>query len=154
QAGLSAIALGAIGRHPVTSPAALRSVARLLPRLLTIAGWILLAGLALAGPPPLVAPPFAPKLLARPDTHHYLAEHPPEFLAAAIMIVIVAIPTVVAAVWLAVRWRLVVPVALCERGNALEALRSSVRLTRGHWRKVATAWLVTGIVVLGLGLLA
>ena len=70
------------------------------------------------------------------------------------MIVAIAIPTLVAAVWLAVRWRLVVPVVLCESVNSLEVLRSSARLVRGNWRRTATAWLVTVLVVLCLGLLA
>src|SRR5512140_2729314 len=48
QTGLSAIMLGAIAGRRVTSPQALHIVARLLPRLLAVAGWILLAGLALA----------------------------------------------------------------------------------------------------------
>jgi len=154
QAGLSAIALGVIGGQRVTAPAALRIVARLLPRLLSVAGWILLAGLALATPLLLVAGMFARRLLARHDINYYLAEHPPEFLTAATVIVVVAIPTLIAAVWLAVRWRLVVPVTLCESANSREVLQSSVRLVRGNWRRVATAWLATVLIVLGLGLLA
>lgn len=154
QAGLSAIALGAIGGQRVTSPAALRIVTRLLPRLLSVAAWILLAGLALAAPLFIVAGMFARKLLARHDINYYLAEHPPEFLTAAAVIVVVAIPTVVAAGWLAVRWRLVVPVALCEQAGAREVLRSSVRLVRGNWRRAAMTWLATVLVVLSLGLLA
>lgn len=154
QAGLSAIALGAIGGQRVTSPAALRIVAGLLPRLLSIAGWMLLAGLALASPPLIAAGLFARDLLARHDINYYLAELPPEFLTASAVIVAVAIPAVTAAVWLAVRWRLAVPVALCERTGSLQVLRSSVQLTRGNWRRVATAWLATELAVLALGLLA
>jgi len=154
QAGLSAIALGAVDGRRVTSPAALRVVAGILPRLLSVAGLILLAGLALAAPLLIVAALFARNLLARHDINYYLAEHPPEFLTAAAVIVAVAIPTVVAAVWLAVRWRLVVPVVLCERVNPLQVLQSSVRLVRGNWRRAATAWLVTVLIVLGLGLFA
>lgn len=154
QAGLSAIVLGAIGGQRVSSPAALRIVAGLLPRLLVIAGWILLTGLAVAAPLLAVTGFYAHNLLARHDINYYIAERPPEFLTAVAVIVAVAVPTLIAAVWLAVRWRLVVPAALCERANALDALRSSVRLVRGNWRRSATAWLVTELVILGLGLLA
>jgi glycerophosphoryl diester phosphodiesterase len=154
QTGLTAIALGAIGGHRVTSPAALRIVADLLPRLLSVAAWILLAGLALAAPLLIVAGLFARSLLARHDINYYLAERPPEFLTAAAVIVVMAIPTVVAALWLAVRWRLVVPVVLCERAGSREALPSSVRLVRGNWRRAAMAWLATVLIVLGLGLIA
>jgi glycerophosphoryl diester phosphodiesterase len=154
QAGLSAIALGAIGGINVTSSLALRMVANLLPRLLSVAGCILLAGLAVAAPLVIVAGLFAQKLLARHDINYYLAERPPEFLTAVAVIAIVAIPSLIVAVWLAVRWRLVIPVVLCERGRAREALQSSVRLARGHWRRVAVAWVLTVLVVLGLGLIA
>jgi glycerophosphoryl diester phosphodiesterase len=154
QAGLSAVALGAIAAHRVTSPAALRIVAGLLPRLLTVAGVVLLAALALAAPLLVVAGLFARRLLTRHDINYYLAEHPPEFVTAAAVIAALAIPTVLAAIWLAVRWRLVVLVLLCEPVLALEALRSSARLVRGNWRRAATAWLVTVLIVVGLGLLA
>jgi glycerophosphoryl diester phosphodiesterase len=154
QAGLSAIALGAIGGQRVTSPAALRIVTRLLPRLLAIAGWLLLVGLALAAPPLIAAGVFSRELLPQHDINYYLAEHPPEFLKAVAVIVALAIPAFVAGVWLAVRWRLAVPVALCERVGSLAVLRSSVRLTRGNWRRVATAWLATESAVLLLGLVA
>lgn len=154
QAGLSAIAMGAIGGERVTSPAALRIVSHHLLRLLSIAGWILLAGLALAALPLIVAGAFARDLLARHDINYYLAERPTEFLTAVTVIIAVAIPSAVAAVWLAVRWRLAVPVALCERAGSLEVLRSSVRFTRGNWRRLAAAWLATEFVVLFLGLVA
>jgi glycerophosphoryl diester phosphodiesterase len=154
RAGLSAIALGAIGGRPVASAAAMRIVARLLPRLLSVAAWIVLAGLALAAPLLIVAWLLARELLAQHDINFYLAEHPPEFLTTVVVIGMVAIPTLGAGLWLAVRWRLAVLVMLCERAGSRDVLRSSVRLVRGNWRLAATAWLVTGLIVLGLGLLA
>jgi glycerophosphoryl diester phosphodiesterase len=154
QTGLSAIALGAIGGHRVTSPAALQIVARLLPRLLAISAWILLAGLVLAAPLLVVAAIFARQLLTRHDINYYLARHPPEFLTAAAVLAAVALPTAAAAVWLVVRWRLVVPVVLCEPVSSLGALRSSARLARGNWRRTAIAWLVTELLILALGTFA
>ena len=154
QTGLSAIALGALSGRRVTSPAALQIVARLLPRLLAISAWLLLAGLVLTAPLLVVAAIFARRLLARHDINYYLAERPPEFLTAVVVLAVVAIPTAATAVWLMVRWRLVVPVVLCEPVNSLAALRSSARLVRGNWRSMALAWLVTELLVLGLGALA
>jgi glycerophosphoryl diester phosphodiesterase len=154
QTGLSTIALGAIGGARVTAPAALRVVAQLLPRLLAVAARILLAGLALMALSLIVAAWLARDLLVQHDINYYLAELPPEFLTAAAVIMAVAIPTLAVAVWLAVRWRFVVPVALCELANSREVLRSSARLAHGHWRRTATAWLGTALVVLCLGLLA
>jgi glycerophosphoryl diester phosphodiesterase len=154
QAGLSAIALGAIGGHRVTSPTALQIVARLLPRLLAISAWLLLAGLVLAAPLLIVAAIFARQLLAQHDINYYLARHPPEFLTAVAVLAVIAIPTAIVAVWLAVRWRLVVPVVLCEPVSSLGALRSSARLARGNWRRTAIAWLVTELLILALGTFA
>jgi len=154
QAGLSAITLGALGGIRVTSPAALRLVVNRLPRLLAVAAWVLVAGLAVAASPIIVCGLFARELLARHDINYYLAERPPEFLTAAAVTAVALIPSVVAAVWLAVRWRLVVPVLLCEQGNARQALRSSVGLAGGNWRRVASAWIITLLVVLALGLIA
>ena len=154
QAGLSAIALGATGPHRVTLPAALLIVVAHLPRLLRVAAWILVAGLALAAPLLAIAGFFARSLLSKHDINYYLAQRPPEFLAAAAAIVVVALPTLGAAVWLAVRWRLVVPVLLCERAGPRELLRSSVRLVRGNWLRAGTAWLATMLLILALGLLS
>ena len=154
QAGLSAIALGGIAGGRVTSPAALHIVIQLLPRLVTIAALILLAGLALAAPLLIIAGLIASSLLARHDINYYLDELPTSFLAGGAVIVAVAVPTVIAGAWLAVRWRFVIPVSLCESGSSLEALRSSARLACGNWRRAATAWLVTELLVLALGLLA
>jgi hypothetical protein len=55
------------------------------------------------------------------------------------------------AVWLAGRWALVVPVVELEDVGALAALRSSRRLVRGHWLKVASLVVAGGGLVLLLG---
>jgi glycerophosphoryl diester phosphodiesterase len=154
QAGLSAIVLGAIGGRRVTSPAALRLVAERLPRLLCVTFWILLVALVLVAPLLIVAGWLAHGLLARHDINYYLTEHPQEFLSAAVLIAAVALPTMAVGIWLAVRWRFVVPVLISEPGSAREVLRSSARLARGHWHRTAIAWLVTVVIVLGLGLAA
>jgi glycerophosphoryl diester phosphodiesterase len=154
QTGLSAIALGSIAGRPVSAPAALRIVAGRLPRLLVVAAWILLAGLTIVAPLFAVAGWFARSLLKAHDINFYLAERPPAFLTAAGVVGAIAVPTACALVWLAVRWRLVVPALLCEPGGPRELLRSSARLVRGNWRRTAAAWLVTELLILALGLLA
>ncbi|HWM14684.1 MAG TPA: hypothetical protein VNO56_09400 [Gaiellaceae bacterium] len=55
------------------------------------------------------------------------------------------------ALWLAVRWALVVPVVELEELAARDALRRSARLVRGRWLKVASLALVGGAVVLAAG---
>ena len=55
------------------------------------------------------------------------------------------------ALWLAVRWALVVPVVELEELAARDALRRSARLVRGRWLKVASLALVGGALVLAAG---
>ena len=154
QTGLSAIALGSSGSERVPPFAALRIVGGYVPRLLAIAGWILVAGLVLAIPLLVVGGMLAKSLLAKHDVNYYLAERPSEFLTAAAVIAVVALPTLGVAVWLAVRWRLIVPVLLCERGSSPGLLRSSAKLIHGHWYIAGAAWLMSALLILGLGLLS
>src|SRR5262249_8327414 len=142
------------GPNRITLSAALRIVVAHLPRLLRVAARILLAVLALAAPLLAIAGVFAKSLLSKHDINYYLAERPPEFLAAAAVILVIALPTLGAAVWLSVRWRLVVPVLLCERASPRELLRSSARLVHGNWLRAGTAWLATMLLILALGLLS
>jgi hypothetical protein len=54
-------------------------------------------------------------------------------------------------IWLAGRWALIAPVIELEDVRALEALRRSGRLVRGHWLKVASLIVAGGALVLVLG---
>jgi hypothetical protein len=55
------------------------------------------------------------------------------------------------AVWLAVRWALVVPPAELEGASALPALRRSARLVRQQWLKVATLTVAGAAIALVVG---
>ena len=154
QAGLSAIVQGATGPQHTTVPAALRIVIAHSLRLMSIAAWILLAGLAIVAPLLAVSGVFARSLLSKHDINYYLAERPQQFLVAAAAVSLVAFLTLGAEMWLAVRWRLVIPVLLCERGGSRELLRSSSRLVRGNWIRAGSAWLATVLLILGLGLMS
>jgi hypothetical protein len=55
------------------------------------------------------------------------------------------------AIWLAVRWSLVVPVVVLGHRRPLEAFQRSARLVRGHWIKVATLTIVLGVIAVVLG---
>src|SRR5262245_45395507 len=154
QAGLTAILLETTDGRRLTSSAALDIVSRLLPRVMAVAAWLLLAALAVVTPLCALAGFYANSLLSKHDINYYLAERPSEFVTAAAVLSVVALPTVATVVWLAVRWRLVAPVLLCERGSARESLLSSARLVHGHWLRMGTAWLTTELLILALGLLA
>jgi glycerophosphoryl diester phosphodiesterase len=125
-----------------------------LPRVVAVAGWISLAALCVAGPLMVAAAGLLKPLLARHDVNYYLAERPPEFVIAVAIISGLGLLALVVSVWLAVRWRLIVPVLLCEQGGPRIALHSSVRWVRGHWFRVATAWLATALLIGGLALLS
>jgi glycerophosphoryl diester phosphodiesterase len=154
QAGLTAILLGAANEQRVMAPAALLIVARVLLKLITVSAWILLMAVLLALPLFSVTAYFARPLLAQHDINYYLAERPPEFVRALAIVAAVALPTLAMVAWLAVRWALVVPVVLCEERTARGMLGSSSQLVRGHWRRVAIAWLICGLVIAALGLLS
>ena len=55
------------------------------------------------------------------------------------------------AIWIAVRWALVVPVVELERRARLAALRRSARLVRQEWLKVASLIVVGGALALVAG---
>jgi len=154
QVGLTAILLSARSEEPLDASRALRLVARLGPRLLGVAATLLSAGLVVLAPFLAIAGLMAQRLLARHDINFYLAERPPEFLTAAGVLGLVAILTIAIAAWLAVRWRLIVPVLLCEEGRPWALLASSTQLVRHNWRLTAGAWIQTELLILVLGLCA
>jgi hypothetical protein len=55
------------------------------------------------------------------------------------------------AIWIAVRWALVVPVVELENRSAIAALRRSARLVRQEWLKVASLTVVGGALALVTG---
>lgn len=154
HAGLSAIAGGVLRGRRVTSPAALRIVLRFLPRLLGVASLVQLAGMVLVAPLLAIAGYYASQLLAQHDINYYLAEWPRDFTSAVAVIVAVAVPTVVALVWLSVRWQLVVQAVVFEETRARDALRASARLVRLGWWRSAGALLAIGLLLIVLGMIA
>jgi hypothetical protein len=55
------------------------------------------------------------------------------------------------AIWLAVRWSLVVPAVVLGHRRPIEGFQRSARLIRGHWIKVATLTIVLGLIAVVLG---
>ena len=75
-------------------------------------------------------------------------------LAVAVVVISVLATTIFlipVAIWLAVRWALIAPVAELEDVRALEGLRRSARLVRLNWLKVATLAIVGGALALAVG---
>jgi hypothetical protein len=72
----------------------------------------------------------------------------------AVVVVSVMIPflfLIPLAIWLAVRWALVVPVVVLEDLGPLAAIRRSSRLVRGDWLKVGSLTIVSAGITLMLG---
>jgi hypothetical protein len=72
----------------------------------------------------------------------------------AVVVVSVMIPflfLIPLAIWLAVRWALVVPVVVLEGLGPLAAIRRSSRLVRGDWLKVGSLTIVSAGITLALG---
>ena len=75
-------------------------------------------------------------------------------LAVAVVVISVLATTIFlipVAIWLAVRWALIAPVAELEDVRALEGLRRSARLVRLNWLKVATLAIAGGALALAAG---
>jgi glycerophosphoryl diester phosphodiesterase len=154
QTGLTVIVLDSFRQNRIKLLDVLRIVAAQLPRIVAIAGWIALVAMLVAGPLFAATAALLKPLLAKHDVNYYLAERPPEFLLSAAIIGGLGLLDAGIGVWLAVRWRLIVPVFLCEQGRARVVLHSSVSWVRGHWYRVATAWLATALLIVVLGLLS
>jgi len=72
----------------------------------------------------------------------------------AVVVISVMIPflfLIPVAIWLAVRWALVVPVVVLEGLGPLTAIRRSSRLVRGDWLKVGSLTIVSAGITLALG---
>ena len=137
HAGLSAILFGAFDGRRVSSREALRLIwEHLLSLVLTS---VRFAGVALLTVAPLLAAAgaFAGRLLSQHDVNYYLKLRPPEFIAAVVVIGIVALITAAAMLWFVVRWRWVVQAVLFQGKMAGEAFAESAILTHGLiWKLV------------------
>jgi len=93
HAGLSAIVLGALQGQTIRAREALWFMLRELPRLASIAARAIGWGLLVAVPVLAVAGLYAARLLPKHDINFYLANWPPEFITAAVVIGVVAAAT-------------------------------------------------------------
>src|SRR5436190_8463983 len=105
HAGLSAIFFGAFAGRRVSSREALRLVLRQLLVLVRVSMRFVGLGLLTVLPLLAVAGGFASRLLPRHDVNYYLKLRPPEFMAAAASIGVVALITATVLLALVVRWR-------------------------------------------------
>jgi glycerophosphoryl diester phosphodiesterase len=131
HAGLSAIVLGALEGKTFRAWTTFRWLMTKLPRLAVVGAWVLGWGAVVVMPLLAVAGAFAGRLLANHDINFYLANRPPEFVTAAVVIGAVAVATLAVGVWLLIRWRLVVQVCVFERRDGRAAFREAAVLSHG-----------------------
>jgi glycerophosphoryl diester phosphodiesterase len=153
HAGLSALVLGVLKGKEFRPLAAFKWLATEIPRLAVVGvrviGWIAV----LLAPLGVVAGLIARPLLARHDINYYLANRPSEFVTAGVVLMVTALATVAAGLWLLVRWRLVVQACVFDRQNGGAAFRQAALLSRGV-RWPLAGWclaVVAFVVVLMLG---
>ena len=154
HAGLAAIFFGAFDGRRVSSREALRLVWGHLVLLGRVSARFVGVGLLTVLPLLAVAGGFAAWLLPQHDVNYYLKLRPPEFIAAAVVIGVVALITAAVMLSLVVRWRWVVQVVLFQKREVRGAFAESATLTR------ELRWKLTGVLVgvvlvsLALGLAA
>ena len=71
--------------------------------------------------------------------------------AVAVSLLTTSVFLIPVAIWLAVRWALIVPVVALEHAGPMAALRRSARLVRGDWLKVASLTVVSAAIALVAG---
>lgn len=153
HAGLSAIMLGAMMDRKVSAREAWRLLRRRSWALLGVSARFVGAGLLTSLPLATVVGLLSAYLLRQHDVNYYLKLRPPEFTAAVVTIVAVAVVTLGVAGVLLVRWRWAVQVALFEERTSGEALAASARLTRGRRWSLAGAVVGVALFTTALGLL-
>ncbi len=154
HAGLSAIFFGAFDGRRVSSREALRLVWGHLLILVRVSARFVGVGLLTVLPLLAVAGGFAARLLPQHDVNYYLKLRPPEFIAAAVVIGVVALITAAVMLSLVVRWRWVVQAVLFQKREARGAFAESATLTRGLRWKLTCVLVGVVLVSLALGLVA
>lgn len=157
QATLMRIAVSVMhGQHTATANALLHTVAN-FNRLLLFAGRLVARVLALTLPFLALAAAIAFALITEYDINYYLAERPPEFLAAAALIAVVLVVMAVLLVRKLLAWSLALPLVLFGGVTPARSFAESTRITHGNRKLIITGLIIwaavavlLGFVVLGL----
>ena len=154
HAGLAAIFFGAFDGRRISSREALRLVWGHLVLLGRVSARFVGVGLLTVLPLLAVAGGFAAWLLPQHDVNYYLKLRPPEFIAAAVVIGVVALITAAVMLSLVARWRWVVQVVLFQKREVRGAFAESATLTRELRWKLTGVLIGVVLVSLALGLTA
>ncbi len=150
HAGLSALVLGLAEGKNFRPWATFSWLAREMPRLAPVGARVVGWALLVAAPFGVSAGLIARPLLAKHDINYYLANRPPEFVGAGIVLGVLAVGTLAMAVWLLVRWRLVVQACVFDRRDSGAAFREAAVLSRGVRWPLAGWCLAVAVFLLAL----
>ncbi|MGD8868367.1 MAG: glycerophosphodiester phosphodiesterase family protein, partial [Gemmatimonadales bacterium] len=146
---LMVIGFGAIENRSVTWLAAFQYAWRRAPALVRLAGHAFVRLLLIVLPFLAALGALYWYLLRGYDINYYLAERPPEFLAAAAVAGLLLLAMVGAIVIKIAGWLLALPMVLFEDAGGMQALRASETVTYGA-RLIITLWLFGWIIAIAL----
>jgi glycerophosphoryl diester phosphodiesterase len=147
--GHSYIAGHAMARRPVTAASTIVFVTRRLPQLVRLSARVFLRLVVLALPFMAAAGIVWLATLRGHDINYYLAEHPPEWRRALLIVTLLAVAYALLAAWQLARWLFAVPILAFEGTSPAQALAESAGMTR---RRIAR--IVPSLLLWWLGLTA
>jgi len=134
--GHSYIAGHAMARRPVTAASTIAFVLRRLPQLVRLSARVFLRLVVLALPFLAAAGIVWLATLRGHDINYYLAEHPPEWRRALLIVALLAAAYALLAAWQLARWLFTVPILAFEGTSPGQALAESVGMTRGRIARI------------------
>ena len=156
--GLTWLSGHTIARLPVTQASTVGSVARRLPRLIALAARVFVRLVLLALPFLAVAGAVWFGSLAGHDINYYLAESPPEWQRARLIVAALAVGYALLAAWQLARWLYALPILLHEQRAPRESLQRSFEMTRGRLKHILPPligwWVLITIAAVGITFLA
>ena len=155
-AGLSWLSGHAIARRPVPLASTIAFVTRNLPRLIALSAIVFVRLLLLLLPFLAVAAALWFGQLAGHDINYYLAENPPEWRRAKLIVAGLGMGYALLAAWRLARWLYALPILLYEGVSPSRALVRSAEMTHGRLAAIvlpiAGWWLLITAVAVVLGL--
>ena len=135
-AGLTWLSGHAIGGRRTTLASAIGFVARNLPRLVVLSTLVFLRLVLLLLPFVAVVCVIWFGTLAGHDINYYLAENPPEFRRAKLIVGVLGAGYALLAAWQLARWLYALPIMLYEKRAPRESLERSFEMTRGRVKEI------------------
>jgi glycerophosphoryl diester phosphodiesterase len=152
--GQSWIAGHAVARRPVTVASTVAFLVRKLPKLILLSSRVFLRLVLLALPFLAVAALAWFTTLRGHDINYYLAEHPPEWRRAKLLVLVLGGMYALVAAWQLARWLYAVPILTFHGAMPQQAITTSTEMTRGRLRQIVPPlvvwWLLVTLAAVGI----